>query len=346
MNICLQIEVEINPNTIDSNHFVPETIFALIDYIEITSNGKVLQQLTGDWLYVWHLLYKHEKRHVINSGYISLINKTNKCNGDITKDTHTLHFDIPFWFSSDPSLSIPIWAVQHEQIAVNIKLRSFNCISNNLSIDSFIIKDIQLLTEFAFVDESEKNRFDKIPLEYLIEQVEFCGEQNINVPTNTLSRKKISLTKDYFVNEIIWFVRSKSTENSQQYFFNFWMDHILHNSHIKSSSILLNGKAINPRFPSSYYTKIQRYQYHSGTNTFDHNLDNNVSIDENCVYIYSFSLNPNKVISSGFLSTDKFNTIELDLQINGSDLLRTIHIYTKKYNILRINNGYINILSN
>ena len=77
--------------------------------------------------------------------------------------------------------------------------------------------------------------------------------------------------------------------------------------------------------------------------------DNNGEIDQstlNPIYSYSFCLNPLDYKSSGFITTEKFNQFELTLEINSGSSERELNIYSMKHNILRFNNGKLEILFN
>ena len=88
------------------------------------------------------------------------------------------------------------------------------------------------------------------------------------------------------------------------------------NTSITNDSILLNGNRINQKLKSSYYRMVQRFQYHSSDSKNDKSLTTIPSIGNyNCIYMYSFSVNPQEIKPSGFLSTKKYNMVNLKLDI-------------------------------
>ena len=208
----------------------------------------------------------------------------------------------------------------------------------------YLIKSIRLLGEFIELEQDEKRIFKDTPLEYAINQTEFCGEQAINVKNNQSSRKKIKIEQHDLVKELIWVFKSKHTDFNPKDYFNFWLNREIRNDHSSETSILLNGRVINPRFKTSYYRNVSRWESHSGNNVISKNLIENSDIGTNCIYMYSFCLNPDIIESTGILSMNKFNNVELDLKIKGTDDIRTILIFINKVNIIRINNGYLDIL--
>ena len=345
----LTIEVKIEgDNWSNKLNIVPETLYGLIEYIEITVGDKVLQNLSGEWMYIWHqLLEPTEKTYISKSAFASKYNKTNTIDELEQPDKHTLMLPLPFYFYNNPGLSIPLWAIQHQNINVNLKFRNFSCIANENQLSSdYIIKSVKLIGEFIELEQDEKRIFKDTALEYCINQTIFCGEEIIDVKNNQSSRKKIKINQQDLVKELIWVFKSRNNDFKPENFFNYWLNHDgeNRNDHATETSILLNGRIINPRFKSSYYRNVNRWESHSGSNIINNDLTESNSIGMNCIYMYSFCLNPDLIKSTGILSMNKFNNIEMDLKINGTNDTRTILIFINKLNIIRINNGYLDIL--
>ena len=354
LNVNIQIKLGFptgNNQWVQQENFVPETMYALIEYIEIASDNVVLQKLTGHWLYIWDQLRdKTEKQNIAEFAYASNHNLTGT-------NEHTLHLPIPFWFSSNPGLAIPLWAIQHENLTIRLKLRNFNELADlnfGAKQTNFIIKNIKLLCEFVELDSDEKRKFQDTSLEYLIEQVEFNGITQIEKDKSF--RKKIEIQKYPLINELIWvFTGSNFHPNPPDFnvyypgnYFNFWKGFRfeLNEDHTKEVAILLNGNPINSRFKGSYYRKVQRFQNHSCSSVYNPELDSNDQINKNSIYMYSFALDPENITPSGSLSTDKFNSVALDMQINSDTISRNLHVYIKRFNIMRIKDGHLSLLSN
>ena len=67
----------------------------------------------------------------------------------------------------------------------------------------------------------------------------------------------------------------------------------------------------------------------------------------NPVYNYSFSMDPMLKKLSGFLTTEKFNDVAFEFDIKESSILgRQVNLYLVKHNIIRINDGNLNVLYN
>ena len=73
----------------NNSDIVSQTMYALIDYIELEISDKVIERLSGDWLYVYHLL---------DGTYSSSHTHSDNTNSGDTTSEHTLYLEIPFWF--------------------------------------------------------------------------------------------------------------------------------------------------------------------------------------------------------------------------------------------------------
>lgn len=348
LNTILQFNLS---GTKFNSNFIPQTAHALIEYIEITSNDKILDKITGDWIYIYNQI--NEKQKQKNIANMSFVNNNSTRNYKNTDEKFIITLPIPFWFCRKYDMALPLWALQHENIRINLKLRNFN----NLGLtnqNSYIIDNIFLINEYVFLTEPEKIIFQQKPIEYIIEQVN-CKEENISLKTDNVStRQIINIPRLQLVNEILWVFKTEfNASDTNISYFNYnklQTDNTnnLNKNNTENISILVNGNKINSNFPTSFYTKVQRFQNHFNAFSVDKNLDDDEFIKNNTIYSYSFGLNPNDIISSGFLSLDKFNSINLDLQINGApeEQIRTILIFIKKYNILRIKDGKCELLYN
>ena len=346
----LSVEITIEGDDWNSNNLVvPQTIYSLIDYIEILADTKVLERLRGEWIYIWHQLYgrNNSDNNIYDSAYAS--------NNNLFNSKHKLLLKIPFWFSLNAGLALPLWAIQHERIHIRLKLKNKSEICLESENRNIVIKNIELILEIVDLDKLEKDKFQNNQLEYLIEQVEFCGSNIIE--SNFNSRKKIEIERFPYVTEIYWifsgidFENNASNKFNPNNYFNYWLNFdgnpLTRLDHTKNTTILLNGNPINQRLKGSYYRKIPRYESHntvSSKDKFGNSIKEPNIHSYNCIYTYSFSFNPQNIKPSGFLSTNKFNSMHLDIELNKADYNRNLNIYIKRFNIIRINNGYINLV--
>lgn len=73
---------------------------------------------------------------------------------------------------------------------------------------AFSMKDASILVDYVYLDSEERRRFAQVGHEYLIEQVQFTGEESIADATNTTQiNGKFKLAFNHPCKELIWALR-------------------------------------------------------------------------------------------------------------------------------------------
>lgn len=100
--------------------------FAMIKFIEIEINGKVVDRHYGEWMYLWSQLTTH---NINDQGLDKLI-------GDVpeltefteTKNEYVLYIPIYFWFCRSSGLALPLVSLQYSDVKVNVEFHDLdNC---------------------------------------------------------------------------------------------------------------------------------------------------------------------------------------------------------------------------
>ena len=140
----------------------------------------------------------------------------------------TLYIPLQFWFCRNPGLALPLIALQYHEVRINIELRpSDEClfaVSNLTEGDSAAsanettiqngssVKDTvsyqkslvaaSLYVDYVFLDTDERRRMAQNPHEYLIEQLQFTGDESVGSSSN-----KIKLNFNHPCKELVWVVQ-------------------------------------------------------------------------------------------------------------------------------------------
>lgn len=92
---------------------------AMIKYIEIEINGKIIDRHYGEWLHIWSTL---TTRNINDKGFDKLIGNvpelTEFTNG---KDEYTLYIPLYFWFCRTSGLSLPLVSLQYSDVKINVE---------------------------------------------------------------------------------------------------------------------------------------------------------------------------------------------------------------------------------
>ena len=158
---------------------------AMIESCKIEVGGSKIDEQYGDWLNVWYELTR-ESNH--DRGYAQMIGDvdTLKSIGHTNAPEYTMYVPLQFWFNRNNGLALPLIALQYHDVRVTMKLRESTDLVNYSStytaseINNDLMKDAYLLIDYVYLDSEERKRFAQAAHEYLIEQVQFTGDETYN----------------------------------------------------------------------------------------------------------------------------------------------------------------------
>jgi hypothetical protein len=329
----------------------------VINYVEIEIGGQRIDRHYAHWLYIWNELSlpvsKREGYNDMVGAYGGTVGGNNAGGPTINS---TLYVPLEFWFCRNIGLALPLIALQYHEVKININFESqANCKTSSGGVD--IPFTASLWVDYIFLDTDERKRFAQLSHEYLIEQLQFTGEEAI---TSTSVKSKLNF--NHPCKEIIWFLTN--TANSTNNWFNYttvtnaiydsdatfsiwenklsfdgltggYAELIYPANPISSAKLVLNG---NDRFATRsgvYFNLIQPFQHHE-------NIPKNAGIN-----VYSFALKPEEHQPSGTLNFSRIDTAILNMTIYSNTLNSlsytatnsTLFVYATNYNVLRILSG-------
>jgi hypothetical protein len=210
----------------------------LINQVEVEIGGQRIDRQYGDWMHIWNqlTLSKEQER-----GYHKMIGHTTQltyltdpdfakvdgpCEGaGVQNQTctprnalpeSTLYIPLQFWFCTNPGLALPLIALQYHEVKINLDLRSLDeCLwavsdpgSSGSKVTAAYNQSLiaaSLYIDYIFLDTDERRRMAQNPHEYLIEQLQFTGDESIGSASN-----KIKLNFNHPCKELIWVVQPDS----------------------------------------------------------------------------------------------------------------------------------------
>ena len=340
---------------------------ALIKNVEITIGGEVVDKHNSEWLEIWSSLTMPDgKRNAFkkligeyDGGIIGTANNDadrvgNKGDtatsqpGEIIsgESTQKLYIPLQFWFCRSIGSSIPLISLPHQDIKINIEFRSLNELtkadsSRNVYADGTTVSptiSASLFVDYIYLDNKERQIFTEKNHEYVIEQVQYDGEETISLGGNTRFTTNLSFVQP--VKEIFWIItnedRIAKTQtgqgNSLLDFSTFQGDDRKTTDEFDSAVLKINGvDRFSPRDPL-YFRAVQPMQHHT-----------HVPIDK-YIYCYSFAVNPEELQPSGACNFSMLDTATLQLNYTSSDSTRSnnsarLKVFALNYNILRIMSG-------
>ena len=209
----------------------------LIAQVEVEIGGQRIDRQYGDWMHIWNqlTLADEQKRgyfkmigHTTQLTYItdpSFANVSGPCaaNGGPTQvcaprnalPETTLYVPLLFWFCRNPGLALPLIALQYHEVKINIDFRpigeclwavkSLGANSGTQSVPTAYQSSLvaaSLYVDYVFLDTDERRKMAQNPHEYLIEQLQFTGDESVGSSSN-----KIKLNFNHPCKELIWVVQ-------------------------------------------------------------------------------------------------------------------------------------------
>jgi len=182
----------------------------LLKSVSIEIGGQQIDKHYSDWLYIWNeLSLPIGKRYawdtmvgadhdVLNAG----------TDGD---DGTTLYIPLEFWFCRNIGLALPLIALQYHEVKIKIEFESLsNCTykpdtTTNGAAESLSLISPNIWVDYIFLDTDERRKFAQLSHEYLIEQLQFTGQETLN---STGSRVKLNF--NHPCKELIWVAKIHS----------------------------------------------------------------------------------------------------------------------------------------
>ena len=315
---------------------------ALIDYVEVEIGGQKIDKHYGEWLEIWaELTQTAEHWDGFNEMVGRLAAPMSMWTNAVTDNTY--YVPLQFWFNRNPGLALPLIALQYHEVKINIQFRPLNQLirSGSTSITPVNgsgsgtpeITSAALWIDYTYLDTDERRRFAQVSHEYLIEQLQFTGQETVSAGSNS---PKPRLNFNHPVKELVWVIRRDAVATAGDYLDgNQWFNFLGTNASgeevdmLSYAKLLLNGHDRFATRAAKYFRLVQPYQCHT-------------RISRGGIYVYSFGLKPEEHQPSGTCNFSRIDNAQLQLTldstINASDN-KSIFIFATNYNVLRIMSG-------
>jgi len=309
--------------TPDTYSYVNYLGLRLLKTVAIEIGGQQIDKHYSDWLYIWNELslplgkrYAWDTmvgadRDILNNGYDDVSNKGKEGN-DIT----TLYIPLEFWFCRNIGLALPLIALQYHEVKLKIDFETFaNCTYKpNTAINGTEanetgknLSNVNLWVDYIFLDTDERRKFAQLSHEYLIEQLQFTGQETLNS-----SGSRIKLSFNHPCKELIWVAK---IHNYNSYWYNYTIPDI--NAKLPFSNLSaadetsIFGYPNDVNFSSGAPLTSLLNTSNTGTGVVSSGLQNRYIID---------NITPYDISSTANIYTKDVNPFDTCLlQLNGQD---------------------------
>jgi len=321
--------------------------------------GIIIDEVYGEWMNIWNELTNKDgveynklignipeytspnnnnSRYVIRNNI--LYNRIYPSKDKITDARNpsikgrVLQVPLNFWFSRNPSLALPLYKIQNQEIKIDVevndieklyqvwcdKLKMYvspaffnNIYKDNININTFLMgrSYIQCFLDANYIFLDSDYRMSSLQTEGIVKYVvDYVKRQTFPALNITSNGDYYTLTSSYnHIKEIIWVLRRTDIPEKLNLNDNYTASHTYNETMglLESARIMWADTIIREDQKAYYYNNIQPYQYHT-------------QVPRTGIYCYSFSLFPEKIMSAGSFN-NQMTTTSLYLKINnkGSD---------------------------
>ena len=212
----------------------------LIQTVEVEIGGQRIDRQYGDWMHIWNQLTMTSEQEdgynkmIGNTTQLTYLtdpafaNVATACGATGVPEAvcaprnalpeTTLYVPLQFWFCRNPGLALPLIALQYHEVKVTLELRPMDeCLyavskvgnndnnTDNLKVNGAYSKSLvaaSLYVDYIFLDTDERRRMAQNPHEYLIEQLQFTGDESIGSSSN-----KVKLNFNHPCKELVFVVQ-------------------------------------------------------------------------------------------------------------------------------------------
>ena len=211
----------------------------MISQVEVEIGGQRIDRQYGDWMHLWNqlTLSKEQER-----GYYKMVGNTTQltfitdpsfssvdgpcsssaptqvCEPRNALPETTLYVPFQFWYCRNPGLALPLIALQYHEVKINLDIRPIdeclwavgslttgNANGSSARVTAAYNQSLvaaSLYVDYVFLDTDERRRMAQNPHEYLIEQLQFTGDESVGSSSN-----KIKLNFNHPCKELIFVVQ-------------------------------------------------------------------------------------------------------------------------------------------
>jgi hypothetical protein len=181
----------------------------LVKSVKLEIGGQEIDKIYGDWMHIWNELTQSMGQQ---ANYANLVGNVPKLvqPSTSTKPGVELYLPLTFFFCRNPGLALPLIALQYHEVKITVEFRSKEeCYwSENGTEPNVGDFTSSLWCDYIYLDTDERRKFAQVSHEYLIEQLQFTGDESI-----TSTSSKINLSLNHPVKFLAWVVQKDNHIN-------------------------------------------------------------------------------------------------------------------------------------
>jgi hypothetical protein len=325
---------------------------ALIEKTSVFIGGQCIDEIHSEFLYVWEELSGQPGKHLkeMTGNFQSVLALQ-----IASRQPRNLYIPLPFWFTLNSGNALPLVSLQFHSFQIQVVFRQYQKllkltyaamdtlgysiaqIEKRPQFNPMLSTDVQplsalskltsadlsakIIVSYVYLDQKERSQFADGQFETLINQHQFqetSVNQNVsgvNTYGSSDTWTTLELTFNHPCYELYWVARlgiHEDFQNSDIPEFNEWfqfcgpLDTVttLPIDPFKEVQLKLNNSNRFPSIEARFYRLVEPWQYHTNI------------VDFNCIYTFSFSLQPEDVQPAGSCNLSRIDNACLQFKVD------------------------------
>ena len=268
----------------------------LVKSITVELGGQQLDKLTSTWYRIYDNLYRNTATD--RDAYKAM---TDFVDGESTGTKKKFFVPVLFWFCRSPGNYLPLIALQYHELRITVE---FDDLANIPGVNASAGLDATLWADYIFLDQEERKKFASQPSEYLIEQVQFTGDESVAISTTANKSQQIRLSMNHPTKMLAFCVADPATHGKFAAGAAGVTAEAL--APLQSAKLLLNGHDRTDVRSGSVYNRVYPYQA-------------NKAFRDAGIYLMNFALSPMQHSPSGSLNMSRIDSAVLALTFKQAD---------------------------
>ena len=315
---------------------------ALVEHADLIIGGQLVQRITGEFMEIFSELCisdSHQSSLAYTIGKTGTkfgLGPANDTYGTYGNFPREFIIPLPFYFHNNPSLAIPLCAIDKQEVEVHIKFRKLEelyvtPVASTTSTATGNMESVSISVEYVYITPDEIKYMKNNTTDYVISQLQIARtsmEENL-----TKSYFKLNFTNP--VKEMFFVMQTRDTARLENDYFNYSNSDDPSGEHIESINLMFNGedRVSNSIATASYLKYIQPMTHHTRTPTRN-------------IYAYSFALKPENSEPTGQINMSRIINKILTVNTKPCSKIRDLRVYAVNYNILRVCSGLAGVIFN
>lgn len=300
--------------------------YAIFDKLELEIGGIIVETLQPQFMDITDELTQDNGRQGKNlmilksDTYIAT-----RFNALIDK---TLMIPLPFFFTKQYNLSLPLVSLTNPAIKIHFELKNFDkCIhyDGNTPPTFQEIINADIYGEYMYLDEQILTEFENREHHFIVDSVQYNEIESIS-PNLTTHISTLKFNQP--VRELLFILVDENSINNNDHF-----NYSRYNDQsplLQSASLFLENQARFLDLPEIYLRTVFPYKQHS-------------VIPNRYIYTMPFALNTETNQPTGTLNFSRFDNVSLHLKLTNNNPETFLYVFAVYHNFITISNGSLHL---